>query len=82
MPLLLFFQKLYTQAAAHLKRVQLELGGNAPFIIFESADLDLAVSQVVASKFRCSGQVGKFVLLLRLNTVPIIITDQCNADFK
>ncbi|KAM3182736.1 hypothetical protein ACTXT7_011726 [Hymenolepis weldensis] len=49
-------RKLYAQAAAHLKRAQLELGGNAPFIIFESADLDLAVSQVIASKFRCSGQ--------------------------
>ena len=43
-----------------MKRVQLELGGNAPFIIFESADLDLAVSHVIASKFRCSGQVLVF----------------------
>ncbi|KAM7536167.1 hypothetical protein Aperf_G00000090562 [Anoplocephala perfoliata] len=49
-------KKLYSQAAAHMKRVQLELGGNAPFIVFESADLDLAVSQLIASRFRCSGQ--------------------------
>ncbi|CDS35597.1 succinate semialdehyde dehydrogenase [Echinococcus multilocularis] len=49
-------KKLYAAAAMHMKRVQLELGGNAPFIIFESADLDLAVSQLIASKFRCSGQ--------------------------
>ncbi|VUZ44893.1 unnamed protein product [Hymenolepis diminuta] len=59
-------KKLYAQAAAHLKRVQLELGGNAPFIIFESADLDLAVSQVIASKFRCSGQVSYFKFVMRL----------------
>ncbi|VDD77337.1 unnamed protein product [Mesocestoides corti] len=49
-------KKLYAAAAANMKRAQLELGGNAPFIVFESADLDLAVSQVIASKFRCSGQ--------------------------
>ncbi|VDM15713.1 unnamed protein product [Hydatigera taeniaeformis] len=49
-------KRLYAAAAANMKRVQLELGGNAPFIIFESADLDLAVSQLMASKFRCSGQ--------------------------
>lgn len=47
-----------------MKRVQLELGGNAPFIIFESADLDLAVSQVIASKFRCSGQVSSISSIL------------------
>uniref|UniRef100_A0A0X3P2J7 Succinate-semialdehyde dehydrogenase, mitochondrial n=1 Tax=Schistocephalus solidus TaxID=70667 RepID=A0A0X3P2J7_SCHSO len=49
-------KKLYTAAAAHMKRATLELGGNAPFIVFESADLPKAVDQLVASKFRCSGQ--------------------------
>ncbi|VDN13124.1 unnamed protein product [Dibothriocephalus latus] len=39
-----------------MKRATLELGGNAPFIVFESADLTKAVDQVIASKFRCSGQ--------------------------
>lgn len=43
-------------AAGTLKRVSLELGGNAPFIVFEDADLDLAVEGVMACKFRCSGQ--------------------------
>jgi succinate-semialdehyde dehydrogenase/glutarate-semialdehyde dehydrogenase len=40
-----------------MKRVSFELGGNAPFIIFESADLDKAVAGVIASKFRNAGQV-------------------------
>ncbi|KAL4881839.1 Aldehyde/histidinol dehydrogenase [Aspergillus karnatakaensis] len=43
-------------AAGTLKKVSLELGGNAPFIVFEDADLDLAVEGCMASKFRCSGQ--------------------------
>ncbi|EAW17030.1 NAD-dependent succinate-semialdehyde dehydrogenase [Aspergillus fischeri NRRL 181] len=43
-------------AAGSLKKVSLELGGNAPFIVFEDADLDLAVEGAMMSKFRCSGQ--------------------------
>ncbi|KAL4868840.1 hypothetical protein BDV12DRAFT_196820 [Aspergillus spectabilis] len=43
-------------AAGTLKKVSLELGGNAPFIVFEDADLDLAVEGAMLSKFRCSGQ--------------------------
>ena len=39
-----------------MKRVSMELGGNAPFIVFEDADLDAAVQGVMASKFRNSGQ--------------------------
>jgi succinate-semialdehyde dehydrogenase/glutarate-semialdehyde dehydrogenase len=39
-----------------VKRMSLELGGNAPFIVFEDADLDLAVAGALASKFRNSGQ--------------------------
>ena len=35
----------------------MELGGNAPFIVFESANIDAAVRGAMASKFRCSGQV-------------------------
>lgn len=35
----------------------MELGGNAPFLVFESADLEAAVKGVIACKFRCSGQV-------------------------
>jgi succinate-semialdehyde dehydrogenase/glutarate-semialdehyde dehydrogenase len=42
--------------AATLKKVSLELGGNAPFIVFEDADIDAAVDGAMASKFRNSGQ--------------------------
>ena len=38
--------------------MSLELGGNAPFIVFDSADVDAAVTGAMACKFRCSGQVG------------------------
>jgi len=47
---------LYRQCAGTVKRLALELGGNAPFIVFESADLDLAVQGCFASKFRNAGQ--------------------------
>ena len=47
---------LYRQCASTVKKVSLELGGNAPFIVFESADLDLAVAGCLASKFRNQGQ--------------------------
>ena len=43
-------------AAYTLKRVSLELGGNSPFIVFNDADLDLAVEGAMFCKFRCSGQ--------------------------
>jgi succinate-semialdehyde dehydrogenase/glutarate-semialdehyde dehydrogenase len=43
-------------AAGTLKRVSLELGGNAPCIVFDDADIDAAVEGAMASKFRCSGQ--------------------------
>ena len=47
---------LLRQSADTVKKVTLELGGNAPFLIFDDADLDKAVAGVVASKFRNSGQ--------------------------
>lgn len=47
---------LMEQAAAGMKKVSFELGGNAPFIVFDDADLEKAVSGAVASKFRGSGQ--------------------------
>jgi len=47
---------LYAQAARTVKRVSLELGGHAPFVIFEDADLAQAVTQVMATKFRNAGQ--------------------------
>jgi succinate-semialdehyde dehydrogenase/glutarate-semialdehyde dehydrogenase len=47
---------LMTQAAASVKRVSMELGGNAPFIVFDDADVDAAVQGALASKYRNSGQ--------------------------
>ncbi|KAJ6007883.1 aldehyde dehydrogenase [Penicillium herquei] len=47
---------LATLAARTLKKVSLELGGNAPLIVFDDADLDVTIEGVIASKFRCSGQ--------------------------
>ena len=47
---------LMEQCAPTLKKLSLELGGNAPFIVFEDADLDAAVAGAIASKFRNSGQ--------------------------
>jgi succinate-semialdehyde dehydrogenase/glutarate-semialdehyde dehydrogenase len=49
-------RKLMEQCAGTIKKVSLELGGNAPFIIFEDADIDAAVEGAVASKFRNVGQ--------------------------
>ncbi|MER8775042.1 NAD-dependent succinate-semialdehyde dehydrogenase [Mesorhizobium sp. M0977] len=43
-------------AADSIKRLSLELGGNAPFIVFDDADLDKAIEGVIASKFRNGGQ--------------------------
>lgn len=48
---------LYKQSSSGVKRLALELGGNAPFIVFSSADIDKAVEGAVASKFRNCGQV-------------------------
>ncbi|HET9803288.1 MAG TPA: NAD-dependent succinate-semialdehyde dehydrogenase, partial [Candidatus Acidoferrum sp.] len=47
---------LMEQCAGTVKKVSLELGGNAPFIVFEDADLDAAVEGAVASKYRNTGQ--------------------------
>jgi succinate-semialdehyde dehydrogenase/glutarate-semialdehyde dehydrogenase len=47
---------LMARSAETLKRVTLELGGNAPFIVFADADLDVAVAGLMASKFRNAGQ--------------------------
>jgi succinate-semialdehyde dehydrogenase/glutarate-semialdehyde dehydrogenase len=47
---------LLRQAAGTVKKVSMELGGNAPFIVFDDADLDKAVEGAVASKFRNTGQ--------------------------
>lgn len=48
--------KLMTQCAPTLKKLSLELGGNAPFIVFNDADLDAAVEGAMISKYRNAGQ--------------------------
>ena len=48
---------LVRNAAETMKKVSMELGGNAPYIVFEDADIDAAVQGAVANKFRNAGQV-------------------------
>ena len=49
-------KKLAARCMETVKRVSLELGGNAPFLVFEDADIDAAVAGAIASKFRNTGQ--------------------------
>jgi succinate-semialdehyde dehydrogenase/glutarate-semialdehyde dehydrogenase len=49
-------KELMAQCSATVKKVSLELGGNAPFIVFDDADLDAAVEGAIASKYRNTGQ--------------------------
>jgi succinate-semialdehyde dehydrogenase/glutarate-semialdehyde dehydrogenase len=49
-------KKLMVQCAPTMKKLSLELGGNAPFIVFDDADLDAAVQGAIASKYRNTGQ--------------------------
>jgi len=49
-------KQLMAQCAGTMKKVSLELGGNAPFMVFDDADLDAAVAGAIASKYRNTGQ--------------------------
>jgi succinate-semialdehyde dehydrogenase / glutarate-semialdehyde dehydrogenase len=49
-------KKLMAQCSETMKKISMELGGNAPFIVFEDADLDAAVVGAIASKYRNTGQ--------------------------
>lgn len=49
-------KKLMSDCSATMKRTSMELGGNAPYIIFDDADIDEAIAGVMASKFRNAGQ--------------------------
>ncbi|WP_298452180.1 NAD-dependent succinate-semialdehyde dehydrogenase [uncultured Marinobacter sp.] len=49
-------RKLVVDTADQIKKLALELGGNAPFIVFDDADLDAAADNLIANKFRGSGQ--------------------------
>ncbi|KAK5062653.1 hypothetical protein LTR84_004726 [Exophiala bonariae] len=49
--------KIITQiAAGTMKKISMELGGNSPFIIFDDADVDAAIEELMGCKYRCSGQ--------------------------
>ncbi len=71
---------LYKQSAETVKKISLELGGHAPFIIFEDADIELAVKEVVASKFRNSGQTC--VCTNRIYTHSSIVSEFARAYAK
>jgi succinate-semialdehyde dehydrogenase/glutarate-semialdehyde dehydrogenase len=49
-------KELMAQVAPYVKRLALELGGNAPFIVMDDADVDLAADALMMNKFRCAGQ--------------------------
>ncbi|WP_163134375.1 NAD-dependent succinate-semialdehyde dehydrogenase [Agarivorans sp. Alg241-V36] len=49
-------KQLIAQCASTVKKVSMELGGNAPFIVFDDADIDAAVQGAIASKYRNAGQ--------------------------
>ncbi len=49
-------RELMAASAPTLKRLSMELGGAAPLIVFEDADLELAIAETVKGKFRCAGQ--------------------------
>jgi succinate-semialdehyde dehydrogenase/glutarate-semialdehyde dehydrogenase len=49
-------KELYAAAARNVQKISLELGGNAPFIVLDDADLDAAIEGAIASKFRNAGQ--------------------------
>lgn len=55
---------LMRQAADHVKRLTLELGGNSPAIVFPDADLDLAAEKIVSNKFENAGQVCNGINLI------------------
>jgi succinate-semialdehyde dehydrogenase / glutarate-semialdehyde dehydrogenase len=65
---------LMEQCARQVKKVSLELGGNAPFLVFEDADLDEAVSGAVICKFRNSGQTC-------ISANRILVQDSVHDDF-
>jgi len=68
--------KLYGQCSSTVKRVALELGGNAPFIVFESADVEAAVTGLMAAKYRNSGQtcVTANKIMIHRNIYEVFLT--------
>jgi succinate-semialdehyde dehydrogenase/glutarate-semialdehyde dehydrogenase len=85
---------LATQSAKSVKKLSLELGGNAPFIVFDDADIDAAVRGAIAAKFRNAGQTcvcaNRFLLQKSIaeeftrkyiaHVSTLVIGDGINAD--
>ncbi len=85
---------LFAQAAPTLKRLSLELGGNAPFIVFDDADLDAAVDGAMLGKFRNAGQTcvcvnrflvqdsvhDRFVEMLRERIAKLVVGPGTDPD--
>ena len=67
-------RRLEQACSVTLKRTSMELGGNAPFIVFDDADLDAAVQGAVVSKYRNSGQTG-------VCTNRILVQDSIHDEF-
>ncbi|TMN93914.1 succinate-semialdehyde dehydrogenase (NADP(+)) [Pseudoalteromonas phenolica] len=87
-------QILLSQSAQSIKRASLELGGNAPFMVFESADIKKAVQGLMVAKFRNAGQtcvaanrvlvqntrLGEFLAELKLQTASLKVADGFTED--
>ncbi|OLL31231.1 succinate-semialdehyde dehydrogenase (NADP(+)) [Burkholderia sp. SRS-W-2-2016] len=77
---------LMANAAGTLKKLSLELGGNAPFIVFDDADLDAAVAGALASKFRNAGQtcvcVNRFLVQRGIHDEFVARLKAAVANFK
>src|SRR5699024_3841527 len=85
---------LIRQSADTVKKVSMELGGNAPFIVFEDANIEKAAEAVIASKFRNAGQtcvctnriyvhesiVEEFSQALAINVNKLVVGDGLDAD--
>ncbi len=72
---------LMQQSASTVKKMSLELGGNAPVIVFDDADLPVAVKGAIASKYRNAGQtcVSANRLLVQRNIYPTFLTEYTKA---
>ena len=87
---------LMTASASTVKKVAMELGGNAPFIVFDDADVDAAVAGAIASKFRNAGQTcvcanrilvqenihDEFVAALQIAVSKLKVGNGLDADTK
>lgn len=78
--------QLMANCAQHIQKISLELGGNAPFLVFDDADLDKAVAGAMVSKFRNTGQtcvcVNRFIVQDTVHDVFVEKLKQAIDDLK